>query len=275
MKTHSVTYWGKYAPEAYVSNGVIGFRFGRNPFTGALGLLAGFTALRERVHVEAMAVLPTPQLAFEADGQTVEPEILEQSYDFSNGEFTTKAKLPCGGGDVTVTYMVYCSRTSPTLLMSHLTFAGSPAKIAVNVSYAVRDEHQYTLGEAKCFEGYKNLFDGKCLQYSSDRSTSAGIAFRIFGDVHKEETGGLRERAEVDVIPEGTEIQLVTSYITSVMHSEPHNQAQRMIQLSAWQGVERLREANRRAWAKLWESRITVGVPGRRASRQSGRCAGI
>ncbi len=258
MKKHTVTYWGKYAPEAYVSNGMIGFRFGKNPFTHAIGLLSGFTTLREKVQVEALAILPTPQLTFEVDGAAVEPEILSQSYDFANGEFTTTAKL----GGVTVTYMLYCSRTCPTLLISHLTFTGTPAAVALNLSYDVRDEHRYTLGDAKYFEGFHNAFDGKCLQHSFDGSTSAGIAYKIFGDLRKTPvdpaSGVLGERAELEIGENGTEIQLVTSYIPSVMHSEPHNQAQRMIQLSAWQGLERLREANRKAWAKLWESRITI-----------------
>ncbi|MBQ8718051.1 MAG: hypothetical protein IJY66_02155, partial [Clostridia bacterium] len=262
MKTHTVTYWGKYAPEAYVSNGVIGFRFGKNPFIRATGLMAGFTTLREKMQVEAMALVPTPQLTFAVDGIIIEPEILSQSYDFATGEFTTTAKL----ADVTVTYLLYCSRTCPTLLMSHLTFTGRPAAVAVDVSYAVCDEYRYTLGDAKYFGGYENAFDGKCLQKSSDGTTSAGIAYKIFGDVRKTPvapaSGVLGERAEFDIGENGTDIQLVTSYVSSAMHSEPHNQAQRMIQLSAWQGVERLRQANRKAWANLWESRITIDGAG-------------
>ncbi|MBQ4575904.1 MAG: glycoside hydrolase family 65 protein [Clostridia bacterium] len=262
MKKYTVTYWGKYAPEAYVSNGVIGFRFGKNPFTGAIGLLAGFTTLREKMQVEAMAVLPTAQLTFEVDGTAIEPEILSQSYDFANGEFTTTARL----GNVTLTYMLYCSRTCPTLLISHLTFTGTPAAIAVNLSYDVREEYRYTLGGAKYFEGFNDALDGKCLQHSYDGTTSAGIAYKIFGDVRKTPidpvSGVLGERAELDLGENGAEIQLVTSYVPSAMHSEPHNQAQRMIQLSSWQGLERLREANRKAWAELWKSRITIDGAG-------------
>ena len=258
MKKHVVTYWGKYAPEAYVSNGLIGFRFGKNPFLGAVGLLAGFATLREKMQVQALAVLPTPQLSFEVDGMAIEPEILSQSYDFATGEFTTTAKL----GTVTLNYLLYCSRTCPTLLISHLTFTGAGATVAVNVHYGVREEHRYTLGDAKCFEGYQDAFDGKCLQYSSDGTTSAGFAYKMFGDLRKTPialaSGLLGEHAELDLAQGSTEIQLVTSYVPSAMHSEPHNQAQRMIALAAWQGLDRLRKANQAAWAKLWESRITI-----------------
>ncbi len=259
MKTHTVTYWGKYAPDAYVSNGVIGFRFGKNPFSRVIGMMAGFTTLREQVQVEALAILPSPELVFEVAGQTAEPEILSQSYDFSNGEFTTTAKI----GSVTVTHTVYCSRTCPTLLIAHLSFASEQGTVpvAVNLTYKVRDEHRYTLSESRCWKGNR-AFDGKCLQHSYDRSTSAGIAFKVFGDVTTVQTdpeqGILGGRTEFEADEAGREIRIVTSYIPSVMHSEPHNQAQRMIQLAAWQGTDRLREANRKAWANLWESRITV-----------------
>ncbi len=262
MKKHTVTNWGKFAPEAYVANGLIGFRVGKNPFTKMTGLMSGFTTLREGPEVEALAIVPTPELAFEVNGSPAEPEILSQTYDFANGEFTTEAKL----GDVAVSYTMYCSRTCPTLLVTHLTFRGD-ASVAVNLSYGVKEEFRYTLSDAKYVTG-GGRFDGKCLQYSYDRSASAGIAYRFFGVDDEDkvqcdpEKGCLNGRAVVKAKEDGTEIQIVTSYIPSVMHSEPHNQAQRMIQLAQWQGVERLRQMNRDAWAKLWESRITVDGAG-------------
>ena len=257
MKKYTVTHWGKYAPEAYVSNGVIGFRFPKDPFRNVLGLMAGFTTLREKVHVEALAALPAPSLAFALDGVPAEPRILEQSYDFSNGEFSTRAELTAGGGTVTVLYTVCCSRTSPTLLLSSLSFSGDPCVLSVTVSYAVRAGYEYTLGAPRFWEG-NSAFDGKSLYPSSDGSTSAGIAYRIFGDVRKTPAGPMSETAGADVGKEEARLWLITSYVPSVMHSEPHNQAQRMIQLAAWKGPDRLLGENRAAWAGLWRSRITV-----------------
>jgi len=146
------------------------------------------------------------------------------------------------------------------LLISHLTFKGT-GTAAVNLSYDVREEHRYTLAESRCWGGVRAC-DGKCRQYSYDHTTSAGFAYRIFGadskvqctDDHEKLCG----RGEIAVTESGAEMQIITSYVPSVMHSEPHNQAQRMVQLALWQGVERLRSLNREAWAKLWESRITV-----------------
>ena len=160
MKKYTVTHWGKYAPDAYVSNGVIGFRFPKDPFERVLGLMAGFTTLREKMHVEALAVLPAPRYRFALDGREAEPEILKQSYDFSNGEFFTEAVLCAGGKTVTVGYTVYCSRTSPTLLLSHLSYAGDPCVLSVRLGYEVRPGYEYTLGPTKPYEG-NDSFDGK------------------------------------------------------------------------------------------------------------------
>lgn len=261
MKIHRMDYWKEDAVDSYVSNGFIGFRIAKNPFEQVTGLLNGFTTLREK-EVQGWAVLPTPKLTFLYGEKAVEPEILEQSYDFSVGEFTTTAKLCCGEKKVTVNYTLYCSRTSPTLLISHLMFSGEAVKIGVDISYAVHDKYTHTVGEALYFGGRKDRYDGKCLQYSADRTSAAGIAFRVFGDAPKQETGDLSEHVELEAMPEGTEIQLVTSYVPSVMHDEPHNQAQRMIQLVAWQGIPQMREANRKAWESLWESRITIDGAG-------------
>ena len=249
--------WGPNSPDAYVSNGLIGFRFPKDPFHEVLGLMSGFTTLREMIQVEALAVLPAPVIDFSIDGETVIPETVSQSYDLSNGEFTTRAVLKTGSKKVDLGYTVYCSRTSPTLLISHITYSGDPCGISVSVSFATRSGYEYTLGSTKTFEGY-GKFDGKCLWTSSDGTNAAGAAFALTGGAEKSADGPMRVTARAEVKEAESEMRLVTSYIPSVMHSEPHNQAQRMIQLSAWKGVDSLREDNRESWARLWESRITV-----------------
>jgi len=52
--------------------------------------------------------------------------------------------------------------------------------------------------------------------------------------------------------------RMLTSYIPGTLHSEPHWQAVRMIKLAQWKGFGKLREENRKAWAKLWESRVRI-----------------
>ena len=277
MKKHTVTKWGPHPVDAYVSNGLIGFRIGKNPFVRPIGMMAGFTTLREKKQVEAMAILPTSELTFVIDGKVTEAQVISQSYDFSNGELTTELKL----GEIALTHTVYCSRTSPTLLMAHMSFSSEKsANIEINVSFDVREEHKYTLSEPRVwapesvrdkhaieFPDDRN-FDGKCLQYSYDRTTAVGIAYKIFGGecvkkTYEEQPNAIMaERLEFTLDGGSRELDFITSYIPLSMHSEPHNQAHRMLQIAAWQGFDQMREANRRAWAKLWESRITVDGAG-------------
>ncbi len=279
MKKHTITKWGQYPCDAYVSNGLIGFRIGKNPFARPVGMMAGFTTLREKKLVEAMAILPTPELKFEIDGRVIEPEIVSQSYDFSNGELSTVAKLD----NVTVEHTVYCSRTSPTLLMTRLDFScgsGAPVNVGIGVTFDVREEHRYTLSEARvwapdsvrdkhCLEFPDDRnFDGKCLQPSYDKTTAAGIAYKIFGGESVKKTyleqhpAVMSEHLDFTLDESGKELEFITSYIPASMHSEPHNQAHRMLQIAAWHGFDQIREANRKAWAKLWESRITIDGAG-------------
>ena len=75
--------WGPHSPDAYVSNGLIGFRFPKDPFREVLGLMSGFTTLREKIQVEALAVLPAPVIGFSLDGDSADPETVSQSYDLS------------------------------------------------------------------------------------------------------------------------------------------------------------------------------------------------
>ncbi|MBE6541955.1 MAG: glycoside hydrolase family 65 protein [Ruminococcaceae bacterium] len=256
MTIHTTKKWGEFSPPAYVANGFIGFRFYKNPFSGVLGILAGVTALKNTADVEAMVVIPTPKLTFIKDNIELIPETLSQSYDFSNGEFTTKAKL----GETELDYTVYTSKTQPTLLNSHLTFRGDE-KIIMRVSYEIMKTYEDMASELKYWPAAKH-HDGKCLLISSDRTTSAGISFRLYGAETKNDTGDLSCEAVIEPTPDGHEIQLVTSYVPSVMHTEPHNQAQRMIGLAHWQGLDKIREDNRETWAKLWESRITIDGAG-------------
>lgn len=261
MKKHSFSSWNEHSPEAYVSNGFIGFRFPKNAFSGTYGLLAGFTALRQCEGVEAMSVIPTPEITFTYKGHAVTPEIICQNYDFSYGELETEAVLTCGGERITVLYTVFCSRTSPTLLMSELCFnsESAPVILGINIKYRVHDKWKHTISDTVCCHLGEHEYDGKCRIISSDKSTDAGVVFLTSGDY---ESKNKHEPMESDLVfeitPDVKKLECITSYVPGIMHSEPHNQALRMIKLAVWNGFDSLRTKNREAWRKLWESRIVI-----------------
>ncbi len=260
MKKHTITYWGKNAPKAYVSNGFIGFRFGKNAFEDSFALLNGFTTIREN-RVEGLAVVPAPRLTFLYNGVTVAPQIKAQSYDFANGEFSTEAIVDCGGTPVEVTYMVYCSRTSPTLLVSSVCAKGDCAgKLMLRTTYEIPETHKHTVSDMIVSQYFDDSFDCKCHVISADRTTSAGVSYALFGTFSEklyDESNRMTTEAALDT-KDGDPLYIVTSYVPSLMHKEPHNQAQRMLALAGWVGMEDLRENNRLAWKELWRSRIEI-----------------
>lgn len=260
MKKHTVTSWSEFAPSAYVSNGFIGFRFPKNPFKNVIGLLSGFYGMRKGVEVEALAGITVPEISFIYDNLQVEPEIVSQSYDFSCGELETCAVLDCNGKKISVSYTVFCSRTSPTLLMSKLCFTSDEeCSLTVNVENKVCERLQFTVSGLEQLPYCNDDHDGKFKLYSGGKSAVAGISFRLFGNYEsKTRTDSTKVSADIAVNKKSCVLELITSYVPGVMHSEPHNQAHRMIKLAAWSGFERIRELNKKAWAKLWESRITI-----------------
>ncbi|MBR6558555.1 MAG: glycoside hydrolase family 65 protein [Clostridia bacterium] len=260
MKKHTITEWGRCAPKAYLSNGLIGFRVGKNAFGDITGLMSGFTTYRYTI--QGLADIPAPCISFSYKNSGVRPEIRSQSYDFSNGEFTTEAVLNCDGTSVSVTYTQFCSRTSPTLFIGTVKAVGDisePLKLVLN--YEIND-HKETVAELKCEAPYPDpnvtsRFDGKCHAISADRTTDAGIAYRFFGSYSdKHYLGEMMSSVTLNTC--GEPVHIVTSYVSGLMHSEPYNQAQRLLTLAEWTGIETLAEKNRQAWAKLWESRVVV-----------------
>ncbi len=256
MKKHTVSYFGKYSPQAYVSNGFIGLRIPRDPFSKMVGLLGGFTTVRENAEIEAMAIIPTPCIEFFYNDEKVETNIVSQSYDFSCGEFSAIAEIKANE-QIIVEYTLFASRTSPTLLVSDLKASGSyKGCLSARLYYEVEDSYKYTVGEYKRFVPKEKHYDGKCLMYSADNTTTCGIAYRLFG-AFENKICEEKLSTRFDLVKD-EKTYIIASYIPGVMHNEPHNQAQRMLRLAEWTTMERICQLNREAWARLWESRITI-----------------
>ncbi len=261
MKKHTFSSWGEFSPAAYVSNGFIGFRFKKNPFHHVQGLLSGFYEIGgEGRGVQSMSFLPSPVVKFLFRDQEIEPVIIEQSYDFYTAEMETLFTLDCDGEIVTGTYTVFCSRTSPSLLLSEFSFISeNPCDIGVNVHFEYDDPKTAKSICSMHSQGFKREdHDLKYYIWSVEKSNMAGVAFKFFGDSSTRIRKYDEVTAPITVTSEKKYLQTVTSFIPAMMHDEPNHQAHRMVKLASWTGFERLRELNRAAWAKLWESRIVV-----------------
>ncbi len=262
MNKYTVTEWSEYSPSAYVANGFIGLRFAKDPFTGVKALLSGFWGSRRGV--EALNPVPAPAIRFSINGEKIKPETVSQTYDFSNGEFETVAKLVSGENEVTVKYLVFCARTLPTIVASRFEFTSEKScdvRIDYSFEYAKGDDIDIEAVNRNYNAGLYNGTDGKCKIESETENirSFAGLSFAVSGDIkEKHSSDECSSWVLVTAKPEGTVVTEIISYVPGVMHCEPHNQAQRMVKLAIWNGYDRIRELNTKAWAKLWESRIRI-----------------
>jgi protein-glucosylgalactosylhydroxylysine glucosidase len=272
MKTHRITKPDPSYQPAYVANGFVGLRVGVNPFIGQTALLAGFTGSHELFGAEAYASIPAVQYNLMLDGSSLQKhpqgyELIEQAYDFSCGELVTKfAFTNARGQTLTGTSLVYCSRTSPSVVIQEtevevlqacdLRFSTllEPTRLPIKTRLTVVPNHD-------C--------DGVLWIESRDGSTTAGMATYLkcegdseFREINWEwgyEQERLAKTYSVQAEPGKTyRFRMMTSYIPGTLHSEPHWQAVRMIKLAQWKGFDKMREENRLAWGKLWESRVRI-----------------
>jgi protein-glucosylgalactosylhydroxylysine glucosidase len=272
MKIHRITTTDPAYEPAYVANGFVGLRVGTNPFLCQTALLAGFTGSHERFGVEAYAPVPAVQYNLVMDGSSLQKypqgyELVEQAYDFSCGELrTTFAFTNSKGQELKGTSVIYCSRTSPSTVIQETEIQ---VEQACELRFATLLETNPLPIHCKLTVVPNYDCDGVLWIESRDGSTTAGIATYLkcegegeYKEVRREwgyEQDSLTKTHSIEAEPGKVyRYRMMTSYIPGVLHSEPHWQAVRMIKLAQWKGFDRLREENRKAWAKLWEHRVRI-----------------
>jgi protein-glucosylgalactosylhydroxylysine glucosidase len=272
MKKHRITKKDPNFQPAYVANGFVGLRVGTNPFIGQTALLAGFTGSHERHGVEAYAPIPAVQYNLMMDGSSLQKhsegyELIEQVYDFSSGELVTKfAFTNVRGQKLTGTSLVYCSRTSPSVVIQETELE---VQQACELRFSTLLETNPLPIKTRLTVVPNHDCDGVLWIESRDGSTTAGVAtyLKCEGDAEFREVNWdwgyeqdrLTKVYSIKAEPGKTyRYRMMTSYIPGTLHSEPHWQAVRMIKLAQWKGFDKMREENRKAWGKLWESRVRI-----------------
>lgn len=257
MKKHTITEWCEMSPRAYVTNGFVGLKIGKNPYSNNMALLSGFYGVHRR-DVESLCLVPTVKVRFLYEGNEVFPETKSQTYDFSCGELQTESVIKVNDITINVTHNIFCSRTSPTIVGAEMKIVSSePVKLSIETSLELWPDRAKSVRVENWY--YKKPdYDGGWRLYSADNKSTAGVAYRVLGDVTNRMFWENRNMVDVYVGEGASTVQILTSYIPGIMHAEPHNQAMRMIKLATWNGLDRIREMNHKAWDKIWESRIEV-----------------
>ena len=113
---------GRRELPAYLSNGLMGLRVRDQPLAAGMALVSGYSGEHPERRIEAAAPAPYPLAGDIAlDGvwlSDVPHQVgdLEQAYDFSCGELTTRFTFTAAGRAARVEVLTFCSRADPTLV---------------------------------------------------------------------------------------------------------------------------------------------------------------
>ena len=270
---------GRKELPAYLSNGVVGLRVRDNPLGAGMTMVSGYTGLHPERKIEAAAVAPYPlagNIALDGVWLSDVPHqvtAVDQAYDFSNGELTTRLRFEAQGLTAEVEVLTFCCRHQPTLVVQEIALSTSGAcdlklQSLVDIS-AVRG-----LLKARSLKtpgGGHSDFDGSLLWESEGALSHCGIAMvtELAQESERERPGG-GDRSPL-VTQYGLKaragkiyrLRQIVSLVPSAMHKQPDRQAERLVALAGHDGFDQLRKANRAEWRELWKGRILLHGAGR------------
>ncbi|MBI1684123.1 glycoside hydrolase family 65 protein [Caulobacter hibisci] len=266
---------GRQELPAYVSNGLVGLRVRELPLTTGMALVSGYSGQHYERQIEAAAVAPYPiagDIALDGVWLSDVPQQaakLEQDYDFSSGELTTRFEFRAGGRLAKVEVITFCSRQDPTLVCQEVSVSVDAAcalglRATIDASGAdgrAMRHDRLTPGEPE------PATDGTLLWESAGGLSTCGLALvtQVTGageiapsrpplrDHRLVSEYGLRAQAGRTV-----RLRQIASVIPSAMHAMPDQQAARLAAKARFDGFEAIRKGNRAAWAELWKGRIRV-----------------
>lgn len=261
---------------AYVSNGLVGLRVLDIPLLPGVVMVSGFAGLHSEVEVEGSAEAPYPiggDIAINGLRLSWQPNLAQfrgQSYDFSNGELTTRFAFTVGDVTANVEVLTFCSRERPTIVCQEVTLevdraADIEMRAIVDTSLVhgrMATRHTRTPGKDP------EVVDGSLEWESLGRRCTLGIAYvtELLGDAD----------AEREVAAWGIESDLATTYkvraragrpyrlrqiaslVPNVMHHDPDHEAIRLLARAHAAGWDRIRDENRVRWDELWRGRVLI-----------------
>ncbi len=266
---------GRQELPAYVSNGLIGLRVRDMPLAAGIALVSGYVGEHHERGIEAAAVAPYPVAGDLAlDGVWLsdarhQVDGLEQAYDFSAGELTSRFVFRAAGRTARVEVLTFCSRQDPTLVCQEVSVevdGGCSLGLRAIVDGSSVDAR--ALRHSRTTPGEEEpAVDGSMLWESAGALSTCGLALvtELLGAGDQEADRpplrdhrltteyGVRARA-------GRRIRLrqIASVIPKVMHQSPDQQAVRLAAKARRDGFDTIRAENRKAWHEIWKGRIRL-----------------
>jgi protein-glucosylgalactosylhydroxylysine glucosidase len=260
---------------AYVSNGVVAVRVPALPWFGGFAVVNGLAGVHSVAAVECSPAVPYP-LAGDMNVNGVwlsdareQAEAIEQTYDFENGELTSRFAFHVDGTTATVTVVTFASRPQPTILLQETTVQLSTAAEVELRAVVAQDALAGRISnrEQGVPGGGGDPIDGAMRWWPHGDLSYVGIAYasefsgtsdveRSFAD---ERVGALhtayrfRARAQRKY-----RIRQYASLVPQAVHHDSDRQATRLVAFAVRTGFERLRKENREAWKDLWKGRVIL-----------------
>src|SRR3981081_2667087 len=123
LSPHPVRAYGPDMVPPYLGNGLIGLRCGPTPLIEGVCIVDGLAGTWPGDKVEGFARAPYPLAGdLEIDGLAISrlpsaARLVEQRYDFSCGELSTRFRFRPRDVSATVEVLTFCSRSLPTLVL--------------------------------------------------------------------------------------------------------------------------------------------------------------
>jgi trehalose/maltose hydrolase-like predicted phosphorylase len=194
--------------------------------------------------------------------------VVDQAYDFSTAELTTRLEFKVKGRRVKLVVTAFCSREQPTVVCQEIAIEVDSAcdlKVRARIDLsgiegrALRFNRD-TPGEAKPSN------DGSLLWESAGAISTCGLAYvtELLGDDAKPQRPPLDGQGLTSEYGwrarRGRQYRLrqLVSLVPSALHSQPDYQAVRLIAMTANIGFDAMRRNNRSCWDELWKGRIRL-----------------
>jgi len=251
---------------AYLSNGLIGLRVLAVPFDG-IAILSGYSGEHPAEGIEAAARIPYPVAGkLRVNGVRLsdaasEVSELEQSYDFSTAELTSRFRFTADGVSLSVTVLTFCSRSHPTLTCQRVEVSCDKAcDLTMSAGIDTRALEGYGGRVRKDVEGA----DGLMRWTSRGEVARCGVAYSTAFDGDEDAKRSLADRHDqlathyaVRAKP-GRQYRLtqISSAIPDALHAQPEFQAAREVALGRRNGFDRIRTENAACWQDIWRGRI-------------------
>lgn len=268
MHTPSLAAPAPDTPLGYVSNGFLGFTVPRSPLATGELRVSGCFGRSATNDTEWIACLPNPfGLELRVDHRPLSAHadsFRSQRYDFARAELCTENQYQADGLRLDLRDQFVCLRSRPAVAARRVVLRSNvdcaltlrafidSSTVYGTVAYAsspVREADSLLLwdtGAGRCGIALATVVAGAA-SVTREPFERLSTVFRI----------GLTAGRELVVTQIG-------AAVPSVLHSEPHWQALRVLRAASWRGWDAIVAEHREAWAELWRSRVLLCGAGER-----------